>query len=61
VMAARGDIVRQGLKVVLQVRQVLTSEQLAKAAEVKTKLRELRAQMHELLGDPSTIPLGDAD
>jgi len=61
VMTARGDIVRQGLKVVLQVRQVLTPEQLAKAAEVKTKLRELRAQMHELLGDPSTIPLGDPD
>jgi Spy/CpxP family protein refolding chaperone len=61
VMTVRRDIVSQGLKVVLQVRQVLTPEQLAKAAEVKAKMRELRAQMHELLGEPFTIRLGDAD
>jgi Spy/CpxP family protein refolding chaperone len=61
VMTVRRNIVSQGLKVVLQVRQVLTPEQLAKAAEVKAKMRELRAQMHELLGEPFTIRLGDAD
>jgi Spy/CpxP family protein refolding chaperone len=61
VMTVRRNIVSQGLKVVLQVRQILTPEQLAKAAEVKAKMRELRAQMRELLGEPFIMRLGDAD
>jgi hypothetical protein len=58
VMKVRGDIVNHGLKVVLQVRGLLTADQLAKAADVKTKMRALRAQMRELLGEPEANPLG---
>lgn len=61
VMKVRGDIVSHGLKVVLQVRGLLTTEQLAKAADVKTKMRALRAQMRDLLGEPEAIPLGEPD
>jgi hypothetical protein len=61
VMKVRGDIVSHGLKVVLQVRGLLTADQLAKAADVKTKMRALRAQMRELLGDPGANPLGEPD
>ena len=61
VMHARQDIVNQGLKVVLQVRALLSPEQLAHAAEVKAKMNDLRKQMHDLLGEPERIPLGDAD
>ena len=58
VMKVRGDIVNHGLQVVLQVRGLLTADQLAKAADVKTKMRALRAQMRELLGEPEANPLG---
>jgi Spy/CpxP family protein refolding chaperone len=61
VMKVRGDIVNHGLKVVLQVRGLLTPDQLAKAADVKTKMRALRAQMRELLGEPQAFPLGEPD
>ena len=61
VMKVRGDIVSHGLKVVLQVRGLLTADQLAKAADVKTKMRALRAQMRELLGEPEANPLGEPD
>jgi Spy/CpxP family protein refolding chaperone len=61
VMRARQDIVTQGLKVVLQVRALLSPEQLARAAAVKAKMNDLRKQMHDLLGEPERIPLGDAD
>jgi hypothetical protein len=60
-MKVRGDIVNHGLKVVLQVRGLLTPDQLAKAADVKTKMRALRAQMRELLGEPGANPLGEPD
>jgi Spy/CpxP family protein refolding chaperone len=61
VMKVRGDIVNHGLKVVLQVRGLLTADQLAKAADVETKMRALRAQMRQLLGEPEAIPLGEPD
>lgn len=61
VMRGRQDIVTQGLKVVLQVRALLSPEQLARAAAVKAKMNDLRKQMHDLLGEPERIPLGDAD
>lgn len=61
VVRLRGEIMRQGLRVVLQVRALLTAEQLARAAEVKGKLRELHEQMRALLGKPELIPLGDPD
>ena len=61
VMSVRRDIVNHGLKVVLQVRALLSPDQLAKAAEVKTKMRDLRAQMRALLGEPEHFPLGEAD
>jgi protein CpxP len=61
VMKVRGDIVSNGLKVVLQVRGLLTTEQLAKAADVKTKMRALHQQMRDLLGEPQTFMLGAPD
>jgi Spy/CpxP family protein refolding chaperone len=61
VMRARQDIMTQGLKVVLQVRTLLTPEQLTRAAAVKAKMNDLRKQMHDLLGEPMQIPLGDVD
>lgn len=45
----RQDLMDQGLKTALAVRAVLTPDQLAKVAEVQTKLRTLQGQMHELL------------
>jgi periplasmic protein CpxP/Spy len=61
VMKVRGDIVSNGLKVVLQVRGLLTTEQLAKAADVKTKMRALHQQMRDLLGEPQNFMLGEPD
>jgi hypothetical protein len=43
------------------VRALLSPEQLARAAAVKAKMNDLRKQMHDLLGEPERIPLGDAD
>jgi Spy/CpxP family protein refolding chaperone len=61
VMRVRQGIMTQGLKVVLQVRALLTPEQLARAAEVKAKMNDLRKQMRDLLGEPQVFQLGDAD
>lgn len=56
-IAVRTELMRQGLAIALAVRQILTPEQLAKAAAVKTRLRELRAEMRQLIGDPIEIGL----
>jgi Spy/CpxP family protein refolding chaperone len=44
----REELMQEGLKVALQVREVLTPEQLAKAAEIKDRLRALQTEMREL-------------
>jgi Spy/CpxP family protein refolding chaperone len=45
----RQELMEHGLKTALEVRAVLTPEQLAKTAEVQVKLRSLQQQMRELL------------
>jgi heavy-metal resistance protein len=51
-MQARQNLMRQGLAVALDVRGVLTPEQLAKAVELRSKMRDLQKQMQELMGGP---------
>lgn len=49
----REQLLQEALKVALDVRAVLTPEQLAKAAQVKDRLRALRAEERTLLeGQP---------
>lgn len=45
----REQLLREGLKLALEVRGVLTPEQRAKAAEVKDRIRTLRGEMRGLL------------
>ena len=47
----REQLMQEGLKVALAVRGVLTPEQLAKAAELKDRLRALHTEMRELFKD----------
>ena len=61
VMKVRGDIMSHGLDVALQVRGLLSQDQLTKAVEVKAKMRDLRNQMRQLLGEPEAPPLGGGD
>lgn len=56
-IAVRAELMRAGLAIALEVRALLTPEQLAKAATVKTRMRELREEMRQLLGDPVEMPL----
>ena len=46
----RGQLTQEGLQVALEVRGVLTPEQLAKAAQTRQRMNELRAEMRSLLG-----------
>jgi len=45
----RGQLLQKGLKTALEVRGVLTPEQLAKAAQRKARLQALHAEMRSLL------------
>jgi Spy/CpxP family protein refolding chaperone len=56
VTGLREQLMREGLAVALELRQVLTPEQLAKAATVSQRLKELQGEMKSLLGDPGTMP-----
>jgi len=51
----RKKVMEEGVAVALQVRGVLTPDQLGHAADLHTQIAALRAQMRALLGDP---PLG---
>jgi len=51
IAAARTELVEDGVKVALAVRNVLTPEQLAKAADTHKRLEALEAERRELLGD----------
>ena len=44
----REQLMQEGLKVALEVREVLTPEQLAKAAGLKERMRSLHTEMREL-------------
>jgi Spy/CpxP family protein refolding chaperone len=47
----RERLMQEGLKVALEVRALLTPEQLAKAAELKDRVRALHAEMRGLFKD----------
>jgi Spy/CpxP family protein refolding chaperone len=47
----REQLMQEGLKVALEVRGVLTPEQLTKAAEIKDRMRALHAEMRGLFKD----------
>lgn len=46
----RGQLTQEGLQVALEIRGVLTPEQLAKAGQTRRRFNELRAEMRGLLG-----------
>lgn len=47
----REQLMQEGLAVALEVRNVLTSEQLAKASELHAKMKELHEQMRGMMED----------
>jgi Spy/CpxP family protein refolding chaperone len=47
----REQLMQEGLKVALEVRGVLTPEQLTKAAEIKDRMRSLHTEMRQLFKD----------
>ena len=46
---AREQLGNEALQLTLDIRKVLTAEQIAKAGEVQAKLKDLRGQMRQLL------------
>ena len=46
----REQLTQEGLRVVLDIRGVLTPEQLAKVEQIRKRMGELRAEMRSLLG-----------
>jgi Spy/CpxP family protein refolding chaperone len=48
VAGLRRQLMEQGIKTALEIRKVLTAEQLAKVAEVKQRMDKLHAEMREL-------------
>ena len=46
----RNQLADEGLRVVLEIRGVLTPEQLAKASQLKSQMQSLRSQMRSLWG-----------
>jgi Spy/CpxP family protein refolding chaperone len=50
----REQLMQEGLKVTLEVREVLTAEQLAKAAEIKQRMQTLHQEMRNLLQEKNS-------
>jgi len=48
---ARTALMRERLAVALEVRNVLTADQIQKAATIRTGMKQLHAQMRQLLGN----------
>jgi Spy/CpxP family protein refolding chaperone len=46
----RNQLAEEGLRVVLEIRGVLTPEQLAKASQLKSQIQSLHSQMRSLWG-----------
>jgi Spy/CpxP family protein refolding chaperone len=46
----RNQLAEEGLKVVLEIRDILTPEQLAKASQLKAQMQSLHSQMRSLWG-----------
>ena len=51
---ARDELMRERLAAALEVRDVLTSEQIQKAATIRTDMKQLHAEMRQLLGSAGT-------
>ena len=49
---ARTALMRERLAAALEVRTILTSEQIQKAATIRAGMKDLHAQMRQLLGKP---------
>jgi Spy/CpxP family protein refolding chaperone len=47
----RDQLMQEGLKVAIEVRELLTPEQLTQAAEIKDRMRALRTEMRGLFRD----------
>jgi len=47
----REQLMQEGLKAALAIREVLTPEQLAKAAQMQQKMRAMRTEMRQLFED----------
>ncbi len=56
VTALRSQLAEEGLRVALEIRNILTPDQLAKAAQLKTQMQSLRNQMQNLMGPRPTEP-----
>ncbi len=56
VTALRSQLAEEGLRVALEIRNILTPDQLAKAAQLKTQMQSLRNQMKNLMGPRPTEP-----
>jgi len=52
----RAQLLQLSAQATLDVRSLLTPDQLAAAAQTKTKMKDLRSQMHQLLAPPATQP-----
>ncbi len=48
--ATDNDLMHEHLAAALEVRNVLTADQLQKAASIRAGMKQLHAQMHQLLG-----------
>ena len=56
VEAARRQVMEDGLRAMLDVRAMLTPEQLQQANQTHARLRQLQEEMRSLLGPPPTPP-----
>jgi len=56
VTGLREQLMREGISAALELRQVLTADQLAKASTVSQRLKQLQSEMRTLLGDPAIAP-----
>jgi Spy/CpxP family protein refolding chaperone len=55
------ELDQQMLATALKIRAVLTPAQLAQAADLHAKFKDLRAQMEALIGDEPPSPMGSPD
>ena len=55
VSTLRSQLAEEGLRVALEIRNILTPDQLAKAAQLKTQMQSLQSQMKNLM-NPNPTP-----
>ncbi len=56
VLQLRQDLMQEGVAVALEIRGVLTPEQLTKAADIRKRMQSLHAEMEQLLGEHGPPP-----